>query len=386
MSDLYVYLEERFIFYDGKYYSLSFDNDFWSRYLSIFDRVFVVARVNKNNKSHSICNYREINIKNVHFIALPHYHGMFLGIFKLPLLLWTLFFCIKDSDFNMLRLPGIIGTLAGFWAIILKKNIAIELVGDPYDVFSSGVGGKFSKIFRYIFTKTTKFLAQKANAVAYVTEYTMQKKYPCSKESFSTFYSSIILPKKLFSLENIRDTFGAQINILLVGSLEQRYKGFDIALKAISKLSFRSECRVHLVGDGIVKNELIELVRELGMNEIVNFYGRIDRNRVLCMMEQMDLFLIPSRTEGLPRVLIEAMSKGLPAIGSNVGGIPELLEEEWLFASEDINGLSVLLEKMYILPSIKSISSRNMNKAREYEETILKTRRNNFYSYLKNLS
>jgi glycosyltransferase involved in cell wall biosynthesis len=92
----------------------------------------------------------------------------------------------------------------------------------------------------------------------------------------------------------------------------------------------------------------------------------------------IDVYTQPSHTEGLPRALVEAMSLGLPCLGSKVGGIPELLEENCLFTPQS---------KAEILLKIKQINKewmlnhaeRNFEKSQEYTRDILEERRRVFY-------
>lgn len=383
---LNIYLEERFIFFNGEYYSLVYDDEFWDRYLEIFNRVFVVARINNINDIHKLPKgYKKVTKSEVEFLHLPHYQGLVQGVLNIPFLFFSVFKIVRLSEKNILRLPGIISIFAGIFSLILNKKFAVELVGDPYDVFSSGVGGKLSKLLRLIFTYMTKMLIKNAVAVSYVTERTMQKRYPANRRAFLTYYSSISLDDNVFHNRNIRTKVNKEnFKILLVGSLEQMYKGFDIAILAISNLSFKDKTLTHIVGDGIYKEYLERLIKERNMEDYFIFHGKVSREEIFKLMEDVDVFLMPSRTEGLPRALIEAMSKGLPAIGSNVGGIPELLPNEWIFKSEDHIDLSEKITQIYYNDNIEDISKVNMLKAKEFRSDILQKRRNKLYSVLKN--
>lgn len=363
-----------------------YDDSYWERYLQVFSTIYVVARVKKISNVSSLPNgYKRLENKNIKFIKLPYYHGLLQSLIFLPVIFIFIFFNIFKSKKNILRLPGIISIFAGIFSLILNKKFAVELVGDPYDVFSSGVGGKLSKLLRLIFTSMTKMLIKNAVAVSYVTERTMQKRYPANLRAFSTYYSSISLDDNVFHNRNIRKKVNKEnFKILLVGSLEQMYKGFDIAILAISNLSFKDKTLIHIVGDGIYKEYLERLIKERNMEDYFIFHGKVSREEIFKLMEDVDVFLMPSRTEGLPRALIEAMSKGLPAIGSNVGGIPELLPNEWIFKSEDHIDLSEKITQIYYNDNIEDISKVNMLKAKEFRSDILQKRRNKLYSVLKN--
>lgn len=383
MKILYIYLEERFLKYENQYFSIIYDDDFWERYLGSFDEIVVLARV--NGIDYIPNGYNFVNNSNVKFLPLPYYHGLKDGVIKSPLLVFKIFQAISKGKYHLLRLPGAISTIAGICSMFtLNKNIiAIELVGDPYDVFSTGVGGKLSKGLRCFFTESTKKITKKANAVSYVTEHSLHQRYPAKTDAYTTHYSSINLPRSFFNNDNIRKNISKEdFNILLVGSMEQRYKGFDLVIKAIELLSFKSNIALNIIGDGIFKHELIQLAAEKGLSENITFHGKISRDQVFNMMRYCDLFIMPSRTEGLPRALIEAMAAGSPAVGSDVGGIPELLDKKFIFESEDIEELSKLITLIYHYDDISQISRRNFLKAQEYSADILQERRTSFYNYV----
>ena len=91
-----------------------------------------------------------------------------------------------------------------------------------------------------------------------------------------------------------------------------------------------------------------------GLDRIIGNTPRIEilkarpNPETLAIMRQAALFALPSRNEGLPRVLLEAMAAGVPVLASDVAGIPFLLrggECGWLFPTGDLNGLEERLRE-----------------------------------------
>lgn len=96
-----------------------------------------------------------------------------------------------------------------------------------------------------------------------------------------------------------------------------------------------------IAGEGKIKDELIALSRRLGIQENIFFLPEVsDTRRVLY---SMDIFVLPSIEEGLGLALMEAMACGIPAIGSNIGGIPTLIQDRdrgLLVQPRDVDGLA----------------------------------------------
>ena len=118
-----------------------------------------------------------------------------------------------------------------------------------------------------------------------------------------------------------------EYDILFVGRLTKA-KGVDILLKAIKilKEKYQKEIKVAIVGKGHLEEELKGLVMKLGIDEEVEFLGvRRDIER---LMKSTQVFVLPSRWEGLPLTILEAMSSGAGIIAARVGGIPEVIEHE----------------------------------------------------------
>ena len=383
MNTLSLYLEERFIYFNNHYYSQIYGDSMWAEYLEVFDKVFVIARVKKQTSFDPITKgYKITENPNIIFIPLTDYKGLYEGIKYLPTTISSVVKSVKQSQSNLLRLPGLISNIAGVSAILMNKNIAVQLVGDPYDVFSSGVGGKYAPVIKIVFTNLTKYICKNAAVASYVTQYTLQEKYPPNRNAVNISYSDVNLEPSVFEEKNIRKDNLIEkevINFLMVGSLEQRYKGFDIALRAISQLKTNKKFTINIVGEGVYLEDLKELARELNLSEIVNFCGKVSHEEVLRLMILCDIFLMPSRTEGLPRALIEAMAMGAPAIGSNVGGIPELLDNNFIFENENYTQLSKIINDVINSSDIEKISQRNMQEASKFRKDILNRKRQDFF-------
>jgi glycosyltransferase involved in cell wall biosynthesis len=166
-----------------------------------------------------------------------------------------------------------------------------------------------------------------------------------------------------------------------VGSLQHLYKAPDVLLDAV-RLCARSGLSlcVTIVGNGRYRQVLETRARRLGIADNVVFRGHLSFGaEVRRELDNADLFVLPSRQEGLPRALLEAMARALPAIGSTAGGIPELLEPEDLVPPNDPQALAGKLQEVLQDPSRRQrMSAANLKKAREYEETLLEQRRDLF--------
>lgn len=114
--------------------------------------------------------------------------------------------------------------------------------------------------------------------------------------------------------------------VLSVGALYP-VKGFDSLIRAMKRVTrARPEATLHLAGEGPLKDSLQEEAVRVGIAKSLRFLGSISPQELQKEYEQARVFVLPSLSEGLGRVVWEAMASGLPVVASNVGGIPELVE------------------------------------------------------------
>ncbi len=100
-------------------------------------------------------------------------------------------------------------------------------------------------------------------------------------------------------------------------------KGLDLLVEAVGRLGSDAGLEVDLYGEGPERQRLEERCRELGLGATVRFHGWC--GNVVAELAEHDLFVIPSRHEGMPYVLLEAMASGIPVIAADVPGIVEAL-------------------------------------------------------------
>lgn len=133
---------------------------------------------------------------------------------------------------------------------------------------------------------------------------------------FTERFASISSQNKLKVSNNIVllhvGRFAPQKNHMLL------VEAFSRALKEYSSME------LWLVGDGPLRPAVEDAVRERGMERSVVFWGIVPK--VEEVLEETDIFVLSSDWEGLPLVALEAMAAGKPVISTNVGGVPELVE------------------------------------------------------------
>jgi len=128
----------------------------------------------------------------------------------------------------------------------------------------------------------------------------------------------------------MRRRLGIDEEALLLGTAARltHQKGLDTLIRAVRRLverddRFRFRCLIAGVGED--RDSLASLCRELDLGERVRLLGRVAD--IPAFLQALDIFILPSRWEGLGVVLLEAMANGCPIVASRVGGIPEVVED-----------------------------------------------------------
>lgn len=409
--NLVVALEHRFLRTpDGRVWTpTTFAYNFWQRYLEVFDSVRVVARV--KDVPDVPGEYRRADGENVTFAAVPYYVGPWQLALRVRQVMRAVRESVTPQDAVILRVPS---TLANLIVPVLRRRkqpFALEVVGDPWDVFSPGAAKYIwpvRVIARHWFTQALKKQCEEAVAVAYVTRFALQQRYPPGRTSlhssysdielndsalksrFANHYSSVELSPSAFaeSFQTLNRS-KRSLTLITVGTLAQMYKGVDILIDAVA-LCIKKGLNIHLivVGDGKYRPHLEARCRKRGIERRVQFLGQLPAGEpVFAQLDRADLFILASKTEGLPRAMIEAMARGLPCIGTTVGGIPELLPPEDLVPPNDAQALAAKIEEVLMDPErMARMSLRNWQKAHEYREEVLRERRLAFYRAVRELT
>lgn len=355
---------------------------FWDRYLDVMEAVTVIGRLCAGQGPAMAA----VEGPGVRFTALAHYVGPWQYLRQRKLLSQAMSRICADGNVYIARCPGAIGSMMA--AELRRSNYpyGVEVVGDPYDIFAPGaVRHPLRPLFRFFLSRQLRRVCRGACAVAYVTENALQRRYPASPGAFTTHYSSVELPSEAFVPEARSWVGRNQFRLVNVGSMAQTYKAQDVLIEALAFLVAAGlDIRLSLVGDGRYRTKFEELARSKGIADNVDFLGQLPGGAaVRAELDRSDLFVLPSHTEGLPRAMIEAMARGLPCVGSAVGGIPELIGAECLVPRADSRALATKIREVITDPVLMAkMSARNLAKAVNYGNEILRNRRIEFYSYL----
>lgn len=353
---------------------------FWKRYLSTFDTVTILGRLSTSEGP------REAPAEGpgVKVHGLPDCVGTSGFVRTLPALRRALQRAIPPDAALIVRLPGMIGSLALDVAVRGPRPYGVELVGDPYDAFGPGAYlHPLRPIIRNYAAAKLRRECTKAAAIAYVTKSALQRRYPPGPRAHTTSYSSVELPDEAFAPAAHEQLLTKErVKIIWVGSFHHLYKAPDVLLDALA-ICIRDgvEVQATLVGDGVHLASIRQRAIMLGLADHVAFPGRlVGAPAVREALDRHDVFVLPSRQEGLPRAMLEAMARGLACVGTDVGGIPELLAPEDLVPAGDAGALAARIARLARDPeTLRAAARRNLRRAADYHNERLMQRRTAFY-------
>ena len=263
------------------------------------------------------------------------------------------------------------------------KPCLLTAIGCPWDgMWNHSWRGKFMAPWEYFAMKRAM---RKADYAIYVTQKFLQKRYPVAVgNSNAVGISDVILEenhvgvieKRMAKIEAFNPE--KEIKIATCAAIYVRYKRQEDVIKAIARLKNEYNIHYYMAGKGD-SSYLQSIANKYGVGDRVHFVGILTHREIFGFLESMDLYIQPSKQEGLPRSVVEAMSYGLPALGSDVAGIPELLTPECIFKRGNINDIVDHLRFILNKEELKKQAAANFEKSKEFDIEILNERRNAFF-------
>lgn len=363
--------------YNEETFARSYGYKIWEeRYLPVFNKINVCFR----NKDTNV----DLNGISDKSSGPKVFFDKRIGMFKGP----DVFFSrriknilrenIRNNDAVIVRLDSFLGLQTISECRKINKPYMIELVGCAWDSFwNHGFLGKI--LAPYLFIKT-KIEVKRAPFVVYVTREFLQKRYPT--KGISTNISNVKISKQKESDLNGRiekiSRLGNKIILGTAANVDVKYKGQKFVIEALGRLKKQgyTQFEYQILGPGD-QRYLLDMARKFGVENQIKLLGSYPHEKVFeWMRNELDVYIQPSLQEGLPRAVIEAMSLGVPCIGSDVAGIPELLDKKWVFSrkKDKANEISKLLKKIS-KEELKVQAIRNFKTAEEYDYKFLLDKR-----------
>ena len=385
-------LEHRFLQTpDGKIWTITqCGYDFYREYLNVFDSVRVISRVFPVAEAQA--NFLPVEGPGVEFYSMPGYKGPVGFLTQFASVRAKAKHAVPTGSAVILRVHSQIANSVEHWLTKKRLPFALEVVADPYDVLSPAANQHpAAPLARRYFTRQLQRQCKQAVAVSYVTQTYLQQRYPPQhNQQCVRAVSDVSLAPECFATRprtGLNDP--AHLRIIFVGTLESLYKGPDLLIEAVALCKEkRVPVNVRFLGIGQKTQALKAQCDRLGITDQVEFVGSVTAGEpVRRELDAADLFVLPSRAEGVPRAMLEAMARGLPCLGSSIGGIPELLHKEDLVLPENPAYLAATISDVFSQPGrLQRMSMRNLLKSSKYSTAMLADRRREFYNTVKELT
>ncbi|GAB2788466.1 hypothetical protein GCM10027021_08850 [Dyella kyungheensis] len=140
---------------------------------------------------------------------------------------------------------------------------------------------------------------------------------------------------------------GTDLRVLAVGNLI-RLKGFDVLIEAVARARQRERLHVCIVGGGPEREPLLAQAASLGVSSCITLVGSVPATEIPKQVSEADVFVLSSRSEGRPNVVVEALAGGLPVISTDLEGVQGMVrngDTGWLVAVDDADAMAAALDE-----------------------------------------
>ena len=336
MTTLTIFSVKKFLIVDGEYWTEGGFGQYADMIARHFDRVVLCIHARRARREELI-GYYQLSSRNITYRRLPWYENELQCMVKLPWMLLRSIWFARDSDIVNGRVPDYSGICGGIAARLMRKPVFYNIVGDWAEE-ASFTATRFSGLLRkclsaYLWLYVWMEGLVIGNALAFVQGESTFKRYRNRPRKILVVSTSI----SERDIAHLRIPAGTPVSkkLLSVGRL-QREKGHEYLLEAFAQLCREmSNIELLVVGVGNLRRTYEEWAQAKGLEGRIRFIGLIQHGDELFNIYRMaDAFILPSVTEGTPKVLLEAMACGVPVVASKVGGVGTIIRH-------DVNGILV---------------------------------------------
>lgn len=362
---------------NDKYYCSTAALPTLNRYIQNFGFIYLICRV-----------HDKIEKKDKGFVEMPKEvevlgESSYIKMLR-PRFLNVMKSTLKNTKFIFIHFPSIPGYLVAYYAKKMNINYCSVVVGCTWDsFFNYSFIGKILAPFSFLIMK--KYIRKSKYAI-YVTKEFLQNRYPCYCNSINasnvyiTELNEEILLKRIKKIENYKDDH--IYSLATCAAVDVKFKAQEDVIKAISKLKRKGKIFNYYLAGGGDQKYLKKIARKYNVEKQVFFLGNLNNEQINNLLDKIDIYIQPSKQEGLPRAVIEAMNRACPVLGANTGGIPELIDKKYVFKKGRVNDIVKKIEEI-LKDDMKNIAKRNFEESSKYLSSIIDERRNNYYIKIK---
>lgn len=369
---------------NGVYCNTTITNEMLNRYFVVVDKLYIMMRT-----IHIDTTFEEKHLKrlelgnNIRIIEMPNFltpqKFFFRGRYR-DIIAKT----VNTCDLFFLRIPSLVSNMTAQECVRQNKAYLVEVGGCAWDSYwNHSLQGKIMAPTMFFNQRKT---VRNAAFATYVTQKWLQNRYPCkgdiivASNVYLNYFDERNIERRVYFDKNRTNNC---YRIGTIASVDVRYKGQEYIVKAIGRLKQKGIILEYdLVGAG-EPSFLSSLADKCGVASQIHFLGVKLHDDIWSWLDTIDIYAQPSKQEGLPRAVIEAMNRGCMTIGSDIAGIPELLEEDMIFKSGSVEQICNILEKLIGEPNHEKRIRRNFERSRAFEVSILDERRNIIFKKYK---
>lgn len=365
---------------DGVPYTVpAYGDAFWDQFTESFDSIDVLAEPLRDaNVLVKPISRKDINVKIIPANARP------LDIFNDRAVKKELTQAISNCECLMIKIASRKAIMAIEIAKKYRKPYMIGCTGDLYrDLLTSE--SLLRRLYAPIIYRQSLRAIKDCAFGTYVTQEYLQSVYPISgimcgyTDTILPYLDSAVLEKRLIRIAGTNNRPFIELGI--IGTYHDNRKGYDTAIEALQIIN-NPKLRLRILGIGTLEDQhkWIEYGKLRGVNNIVFDKPVSGVENVFKWIDNIDISILPSRSEGLPRSIVESISRACPCIISNVCGMPELVNNKWLHAPEDATKLANLLKTMVNdIEAMKQAATENFELSKNYTIETVRKKRKEFY-------
>jgi glycosyltransferase involved in cell wall biosynthesis len=283
----------------------------WGKYV---DRMVIVApkSVSKVSTIHNPYTNRNITFIKIPSISLTSTFNTLRAIVLTPKIVYNIFKAMKKADHIHLRCPGNIGLLGCLVQVLFPKKPKTAKYAGNWD--PKAKQPRSYRLQKWILSNT--FLSRNMKVLVY-------GKWPDQTRNILPFFTASYTNEKIVAIR--KNHFKPPYKFLFVGSLSPGKRPL-YAVQLVEQMNLNGiSCRLDIYGEGNERGNLEEYNNSKQLERLVKLHGNQDSEIIENVYKESDFLILPSRSEGWPKVVAEAMFWGVIPVVTRISCIPWMI-------------------------------------------------------------